>query len=691
MFGCANIRNLILFVGVLVKEIFLPQLNIISNILLNNFLIILKKKNPSKNLNMSDKLRRVVFYSINDLSAGINLKSAEEIIKNLDENKILNINDILELYNIQLYFDNDLRLNSWTDEIFFNYKDLTKKFDQIIKNFFLQIDNSNIDNFIYDIDFNYTKHFLNLFNKYNTFKKTDYNKIAKLIEKRSFIFNEILTNKETVNYYSANIANHFEKNPITAEIILSFNEEKSLEKKETIFFPKALNNDKIELIINNYIATEKPNLNYLNLIINSKNLKLSDKTRFKAAKKEKEITTEYFSKNSGISYGVEVSISKDQMEPKKEEYDIAKNRIVHSYSSTYLDSSKEFTSIFKNFILLFEFINFQGCINLVKRNSEIDTLEKVFMRSNGEYLKYTKFNQKEFLSNAQLMLYKYYLKKKNIDLENVLKFIVSDTFTKVYEINNLKINFPSKETAYFEKVRILAPELEFLLKQYKAFIDDGEIDFELLQFNSSPLYFSTVKSGLSVKYVYGFKDDFLRINNCLFSSQLSLAYIEPFKSKYNNLHDLLLHENVAYNSFENFQKNHIDFLIEKKVIFINKKNNLELDSIMSLIFSCLHYQEVISFWHFPYLIREKLIELKEKNILEFDNSLFTREEMSYFNYNLNKKEHTNGLDLRNKYAHGSNSHSEEVQESDYNIILKILILILLKIEDDRMLLKKQTH
>ncbi|RYJ41128.1 hypothetical protein NU08_0565 [Flavobacterium anhuiense] len=640
---------------------------------------------------MSDKLRRVVFYSINDLSAGINLKTAEEIIKNFDENKTLNINDILELYNIQLYFDNDLRLNSWTDEIFFNYKDLTKKFDQIIKNFFLQIDNSNIDNFIYDIDFNYTKHFLNLFNKYNTFKKTDYNKIAKLIEKRSFIFNEILTNKETVNYYSANIANHFEKNPITAEIILSFNEEKSLEKKETIFFPKALNNDKIELIINNYIATEKPNLNYLNLIINSKNLKLSDKTKFKAAKKEKEITTEYFSKNSGISYGVEVSISKDQMEPKKEEYDIAKNRIVHSYSSTYLDSSKEFTSIFKNFILLFEFINFQGCINLVKRNSEIDTLEKVFMRSNGEYLKYTKFNQKEFLSNAQLMLYKYYLKKKNIDLENVLKFIVSDTFTKVYEINNLKINFPSKETGYFEKVRILAPELEFLLKQYKAFIEDGEIDFELLQFNSSPLYFSTVKSGLSVKYVYGFKDDFLRINNCLFSSQLSLAYIEPFKSKYNNLHDLLLHENVTYNSFENFQKNHIDFLIEKKVIFINKKNNLELDSIMSLIFSCLHYQEVISFWHFPYLIREKLIELKEKNILEFDNSLFTREEMSYFNYNLNKKEHTNGLDLRNKYAHGSNSHSEEVQESDYNIILKILILILLKIEDDRMLLKKQTN
>lgn len=639
---------------------------------------------------MTENLKRVIYYSNEDLSAINNLKEAEKLINHFDENKLFSLNDILELYNIQLYFDNNLRLNNWSDEIYNEYKNTIKKFEEIIKTFFLLIDNSNIDNYLIDIDYSYTKCFLKLFNKFNIFKKIDFNILAKLIATRKFIFEEILTNQEITNYYSKQLTIHFENNPDTAEIILSYYEENSLRKKEKIFLPKAFNLEKIELLINNYISIEQPNLNYLNLIINAKNLKLSDKTKFKASKKEREITKSYFDKNTGTSYGLKVEISKEQLNSKKADYDEAKNELIYTYSAEYLDSTKDSYSIFKNFSYLFEYINLQGCINLVSRNSEIDTMETIFMRSKGEHLRYHKFIQKEFLSNAQLIVYKYYLKNKKIEIEEVLKFIVQDVFKTIYEIDNLKISFPSKQTEYFEKVRILAPELEFLLKQYQAFVKDGEIDFELLQYNSSALYFSKIESKLNIKYVYGINNEFLKIKNCLFSSQASLAYIEPYKSKYQNLHNLLSNENVKYDSFENFQKKGIDFLIEKEIIFYDNDSNLKVNNIMSIIFGCLFHQEVISFWHFQIPIRKKLIELEKKKIIEFDNLLFTREEISYFNYNLNKKEHTNGLDLRNKYSHGSNSHSAEIQESDYNVILKILILILLKIEDDIILTKQNS-
>ena len=110
---------------------------------------------------------------------------------------------------------------------------------------------------------------------------------------------------------------------------------------------------------------------------------------------------------------------------------------------------------------------------------------------------------------------------------------------------------------------------------------------------------------------------------------------------------------------------------------------------MSLIFSLFHYQEVISFWHFPLEIRNVLIEFEKQNEVIFENCLFTREEIRYLNYNLNKKEFSNGLDLRNKYIHGSNSESKDVQENDYNVLLKIFILILLKIEDDILISKRE--
>jgi hypothetical protein len=59
-------------------------------------------------------------------------------------------------------------------------------------------------------------------------------------------------------------------------------------------------------------------------------------------------------------------------------------------------------------------------------------------------------------------------------------------------------------------------------------------------------------------------------------------------------------------------------------------------------------------------------------------------EQSYFNYFLNKREFTNGLDMRNSYLHGTQTNPEEIQEHEYAYYsyLKLLTLILLKIEDD---------
>lgn len=638
---------------------------------------------------MSDDLRRVVYYSNDDLSSGINLENAEKIIQSFDKNNSFAINDLLELYNIQSYFKNNHRLPTWSDEQYQKYKTIVSSFWELIKNFFLSIENSNFTQIFIEINFQYTHNFWELFSKLNIFKKIDSSLISALLESKKHIFQEVLHNQELVNYYSKIILEHFEKNPETAEIILSYYEENSFREKKKIYIPKIFSFDKIEILINQYISLSEPNLNYINLIVNSQNLKLDYKTKFRASKKEREITKSFFKENSGISYGVEIGISGKQSEPKLLKYNKVNNRLIYTYSENYLDNTRDFFSIFKNFIFLFEYVNFQGCMNLVQRNCEIDTMDRIFMRSKGEFLKYIKFNQKELLSNGQFAIYKYYLKNNNIDIEDIISLVVTETLQKVYGIGKLKISLPSKETEFFEKVRILAPELEFLLKQYNAFIEEGEIDFEFLRFNSSPIYLSKLKSKVATKYVYAKGENINRIKYGLFSTHSSLTYIEPFKNKYNHLYELLLKENITYDLFEGFQQREIDYLLEKKIIFFDIHNFIRVDRIMSLIFSSFYYQEVISFWHFPLEVQNILIELEKQNEVEFENCLFTREEIRYLNYNLNKKEFSNGLDLRNKYIHGSNSESKDVQENDYNVLLKIFILILIKIEDDILLSKRE--
>lgn len=98
----------------------------------------------------------------------------------------------------------------------------------------------------------------------------------------------------------------------------------------------------------------------------------------------------------------------------------------------------------------------------------------------------------------------------------------------------------------------------------------------------------------------------------------------------------------------------------------------------------MYDNEVASFYHYPTDFQEEAKQMAIQNMIYFESSLFSKPEQSYFNYFLTKSEFTNGLDLRNSYLHGTQANPEEIQkhEDAYFTYLKLLVLILLKIEDD---------
>ena len=83
--------------------------------------------------------------------------------------------------------------------------------------------------------------------------------------------------------------------------------------------------------------------------------------------------------------------------------------------------------------------------------------------------------------------------------------------------------------------------------------------------------------------------------------------------------------------------------------------------------------------------RDHYIELdqwiQEKKVV-VENTLFSRSEADYINYMLNQAEFSNGLDLRNKYTHDTCPLNEGKQKQDYLELLKIMILIVIKINEE---------
>ncbi len=148
---------------------------------------------------------------------------------------------------------------------------------------------------------------------------------------------------------------------------------------------------------------------------------------------------------------------------------------------------------------------------------------------------------------------------------------------------------------------------------------------------------------------------------------------------------------IKFSNYEEYQHEHLNYLIDKNYISIDKNNYIQVTSWNRvLILRDIFENEVASFHHYPVDVQEEALNMSREGIVYFGDSLFAVPEQNYFNYYLNKSEFTNGYDLRNSYLHGTQANPDEihVHENSYLLYLKLLTLAILKIEDDLFIYNK---
>lgn len=636
-------------------------------------------------------MERIVFYSKEDGATSHNLIKAEKLLNNFSSEQNFTLNDLLEFYNIKLYFDNDLFLTKWSKSDKEKYNQIVEENWLSLKKRFLKINDLNIEEIINDLEYRYKNNFWELVNKLSIYKNISQQTFSCILENFSSQINYILPQKNIIQKFNKVIRDFLLTYKNSAEILLSqFEEKKTNKKSPKYFFPKSLSLTDKESIINSYLALDDSNLNYIRLVEKSKDsneLRLSDKTRYKAKKKAEEQNKEILEKGHTWSIRVQGGLSKDQDEPV-----IFKNEnglIEATYSEKYLDGIENQVDLFKAFNYLFNYTDETSLIYLVSKTSELNVIERVMgLKSKNEYEIGEVFTRKEMLSILQLHLIENYLKRKESGIEQVINLFISH-INELLEPNNLMFQVRVSDSPELDKIRTFLPDFDFLLKQYKNLADDGIIDIELLQLSSKTMGFSQIPSLNERKYVYSNDRLIMQLKHIFFSDQSHMYYTETFGTKHTNLFDLLTKETVNLDDFANYQKDTIQSLIKDGYLKLNKDNIVEIDKITFIyIIREIHRNELLSYWHYPKFVRDEIDLLIEKEKLFVENTLFSKEEVKYFNFYLNQKIYTNGYDLRNKYSHGTNTQSEQKHKNDYYLILKIIIITLLKIEDDIIINKK---
>ena len=636
---------------------------------------------------------RVHFYSRNDMSTPFYYPRAESVIKNYQNGwRPEDVLDIMELYNIWLFVENGVASMDWSED---TVKLIRSDFKEEVVRHFSKLKRNSWVSEYKKLEYDYRRQFWTVLDKFNFSGILDLSSIRDAIEGNSWELRDVLKCQRLVNKFQNVIRELLIENEESAEWLLqTYVEKASPDDDCRYYFPKALTIQDKEDIISRYLDSPNPNLNYVRLILiarKDKNLYLSDAVRHKALLVERRLKEDLLSSKlmCTIKQSVAICIKNSPGKPLKwyEKDENGNNVLCYSKEIMQMYMGLQLPMYFR---YGFEFFSTNGMITLVSKEYDSNVFERLAVKGRDCYTINNAFRYKEMMSLLQITSMQQVFSENGANIEIYLKQYYEETLKNNFSYPSGKLSLANDSADWLTKCRVIAPEIDAIAQRYELYSKTGLVDEDLLMLSSDSVKITNVHSVNSFRY-YSLNNDSAEINMLLalfFSDQTMLSFVDPFKDMhYKNFYNLLMNQDgkIQYANYHSYQMGRIDYLIEKG--YISKENDGMLHCRKKS--EILLLKQLYEFHSCPAHIfgetdTEILEEMEKNGWIEKDNHLLSVEERNYFDYYLNNSKYTNGPALRNRYVHGNNAapDKENIHRNNYYRLLILLILELLKIEDD---------
>lgn len=640
-------------------------------------------------------LERAKFYSVGDLGNSMQLLRAEKVLENYKAGiEYSDINEILELYNVKLLIENQLALKSWDKEKVAKYAKIVNYFGKDVVIFFRKyITAETAVEYFGKVNDEYQQNYWDVFEKLGLTDILTDEFINNMLAIYPNEIENILHCEKIVKHNEAVLSLYLCSYPNTAHFLINaFLVTDLAGHSRALYIPKSLTNTQREAIVDSYLDSGHATLGSVRIIMQSKDvpgLTLNPKIRLKAKRLEPQLATiPNDAIVSAIQTGFSIEFSQQEGIPPVQQF-LNGLLFKYIYSEKYLNtlSDTELMNVFKT---CFCYLDNDGLLTLCCNRNEDNILEKIEMKEvKGLYRMNDMFRMKNNIAVSQLAMFDNYLRRKGKTLEEIMKSYYEKHFKENYGYPAPDLSFPKDDDTNANKNKVIAPEMEAVVKQYDLFVEEGAIDPELYSIRM-PLPITLAKSLLWEKHKYVVINndctDIYKPMYLIFSDQSLLSYVEPFKdSHYHTLFKLLCGEDkVEYSKYGNHQKPKIDYLIENGYL-INDNGILKFgnEARIAVLHQIFHRRE-ISYYHCEPNVRKEIDKMVTEGWLKYDDYLLSPEERHYINFYLNSSEYTNGMQLRNKYSHGviSCTQSDVDHKNAYYYFLMIFVIILLKMDED---------
>ncbi|WP_449373718.1 hypothetical protein [Arthrobacter psychrolactophilus] len=641
--------------------------------------------------------RRVKFYGVHDMAAGFQMPRLAEIVERFDPRDVpTSTEDILELHNVQQYLEHGLLPNTYNDGEQNQAKARIPLIRSAVARFFSTIDNTNFAAVVEGVTHEYRADLLDLLGRNNVFERCDSVVVLPALAAAGVRLGSMLASKKLVHAYDHGIREELRATPLAAEhLVRKYLQE---DVRGDIYLPPSFTPTDARELLELYIDSDDANSNYLTLIANAKKIPqagIDAKLMLRAKRRNDVMTVKFFSENKGLRTGFDVSISESQDEPVKFEMDESDGLTTrYTYSRQWLEETSDNPSILNNFLHLFGFTDRQVLLALPAYPAQLGIMERTIgTTGKTEYKIGAAFRAVDMSTLLQTRIYHSFLQSKAIDLEKVISWFFEEYLVEEFGAFNFSFTASEKGTSYLQRVRHLFAEMESTANQFSLFVQDGELDRDLLAMGSELARYKEIPSLLQGKYVYPSEgEEISGILHLLFSDQSMLQYINESLNA-DTAAKLLLENQITYDDFEDYQKPTVDYLIKQGVLEDTGTQVQFVSLEQFLILRALFDTQAASYYHLSNTGRAEADTMVAKGWMTRSSSLLTEAEGKYFNYFLNGVDFSNGPQLRNKYLHGSqaNSDGEDAHFTTYITLLRLILALVIKINDDFCLSARESN
>lgn len=629
---------------------------------------------------------RLRYFGRGDYATYFQLERCATVLAEFDATKDdYDINDVLELHHAGQYVERDLFLRgtSETDEAAARAK--LPDIRRVVGRFLQSINDSTVTSLVKDVDHQYYDDVLDMLGRSKAYERCSALVMLPALQSAHLHIRNLLGCRSLVKAYDEDVRALLLASPENAEHLVT--EHLMHDERRKIVLPASLTPVDRRQLFESYIDSGAANPNYLRLLASAhpnRGAGIDDKLKLKAQKAYAAYWQKHFETTEGIRTGVEVRVDDEQVDAVKVHLDGLVGK--YSYSRAWLTENLDFPTILNNFVFLFEFSSSHMLLNFPSFYAQLGVFERYLITvGKDEYRTGAAFNHQQQASMLQTVLYDQILRSQEIDLESVLEWFFTDYLPQEFGAENFKFRPASPSATFLERSRHLFSEMESVLKQFTLYVENGEVDPELLALASEQLNYRDIPSLLGDgKYVYASDAVAMqRIQNLLFSDQSLMGYISEELNE-STFAELLQKHEVLYEAFEDHQVDDLDFLIGEGIVrHVDGEPLIFASRAQFAVLEMLNEREGANVQRFPAEAQASIEEMLRKRWLEKGATLLTHAESDYFNFMLNST-YSNGVNLRNRYIHGSQADGEDQQVhfQTYIEVLRLLVALVIKINDD---------